>query len=153
MYAILKIADELIQQQGEELVDFILSEFEKIVSYTAINDENHRWRTYTIKDPRIRKDCKHLDVTMSEYGPGPEIKITHIFPRLYKGKYYAWWDDGTYEKVFIETSTIEQLEKSLDFQFDQYNKHGEEGNIFLQKLVMECFIKKLSEKIAALQSK
>jgi len=151
--AILKIHKDFIKREGEEIVGFILGEFNDVLEVTTIGDVVDGVRCYIINDPRISKECERLDVTFTTMDIPDHIKPEQIINGRYQDKYFAWWDDGSNLAPFVETCTISELERSLDFQLDEYNKHKEsnsERKDLLMFLVMG-FIEDLGKRIENLR--
>lgn len=134
MPAKLKLHNDLIKQEGDELIKFISNSFEIVSERSCFEDELNNFKSYLIYDDRISKDCKIIDITISSEETPFYIPMNNRLG-FYKNKYYAWFDDGSIVYPEIkETRTLSQLHSCLDHQLDEYNKHKENGSEICMEL-------------------
>lgn len=152
MPAKLKLHNDILKQEGDELIKFISNSFEIVAERSCIEDELNNFRSYLIYDDRISKDCMVIDIQISS-GETPFYIPMNNRLGFYKNKYYAWFDDGTITYPEIkETKTLKQLYNSLDGQLDEYNKHKESGSEICMELTKR-FIDDILNRISKLENK
>ena len=150
MPAKLKIPNEIIKQEGDELIKFITCSFQIVLENTLIEDELDNCLCYVISDSRISDDVKTISITISTDKTPDYVPLNNRLG-FYKHKYYAWFEDGKIPYPEPEENhTIQQLEKSIDFQLDEYIKHKNNGDDLLA-ILTTGFIRKMSDRIEKLK--
>lgn len=142
--ALLKIHNDLLKQDPE-LLPFIEKEFQQVLTVSTIQDGINGFQAYLIQDPRIDEKCRELDLMISTADIPDYIHERAILGK-YKGEYNAWFDDGSMPLPPIrlfDKSTTEGLRRSLDFQFDEYNKHTDPR----AKALVMSFIKDIAQEL------